>query len=194
MRPFGHEMYILQQNAHLHACALMQQQVAHLANNADLMTLALSQQGSPPGMHHTSTMMLCRLWQRRMLPLLSQSGASASWAWPTASLLLWPQRATAGPSLCSSCARTTRSLPATVCLGSLPMHSTYPVYACWHWSHEAYCNRTMSHCGCFVCRNATCMLLEASWQTRPFHPLLRAQATTGQTLSWKNEWMNECRC
>ncbi len=93
------------------------------------MSLAFSQQGSSLGAHHTLTMMLCRLWQRRTLPLLSQSGASASWVWPTGSLLLWPQRATAGPSLCSSCARTTRSLPARVCLGSLPMHSNNPVCA-----------------------------------------------------------------
>jgi len=51
MQPVGMNCHKhrLQQNAHLHACALMQQQVAQPANNADLMTLAFSQQGSSPG-------------------------------------------------------------------------------------------------------------------------------------------------
>ena len=53
--------------------------------------------------------LLCRLWVRRTLPLLRASAASASWAWPTDSLLPWHQRASAGRRRCSSCARTIRS-------------------------------------------------------------------------------------
>ena len=53
--------------------------------------------------------LLCRLWVRRTLPSLRASAASASWAWPTDSLLPWHLRASAGRKRCSSCARTIRS-------------------------------------------------------------------------------------
>lgn len=59
------------------------------------------------------------------------------------------------------------------------------VCSCQHWSCEAHCNRTVTLCGVFVCRNTTSMLVEAPCQTCSFHSLLQWQATAGQTVKHK---------